>query len=155
VFRPQQSSVPWNCLRHAARFGALLFILASSAAVERTLNIEAPETVISGRDFAVTISAGTDAGQGEQVGFLQAEYSIDQGRTWTAICYLEKAGAKVVQPASLKPGPAGSVVLIRVRAAYRDGLAGDVDHTGAAIRWREWWANWVAPAAMHAQVPVK
>jgi hypothetical protein len=135
--------------------GMLLVTVASSATVERTLRIEAPEAVTSGRDFAVTISASTDAGQGEQVGFLQAEYSLDQGRTWTAICYLDKAGARVVQPASLKPGPAGSVVLLRVRAAYRDGLAGDVDHTGAAIRWHEQWAHWVEPAALHAQVAVK
>ena len=39
--------------------------------VERTLVIDAPASVAAGQDLAVTISASTNAGQGEQVGFLQ------------------------------------------------------------------------------------
>ena len=53
--------------------GAALLLTGRAGAVERTLRIEAPATVIAGRELAVTISASTDAGHGEQVGFLQAD----------------------------------------------------------------------------------
>ena len=134
--------------------GALFMALGRAGAVERTLRIEAPASVAAGQELTVTISASTDAGQGEQVGFLQAESSIDGGQTWTAICYLQKCGVQVVQHASLKPGPVGTTVKLRVRAAFRDGLAGDVDFSGAAIRWDGNWKEWKSPPAKQASIAV-
>lgn len=130
------------------------FALPLAGAVERTLRIEAPANAAAGQPIPVVFFASTDAGAGEQVGFLQAEMSVDQGRTWTAICYLDKVGPKVVQRASLTPGAAGSTLRIRVRAAFRDGLAGDVDYTGAALRWHGPWKNWESPPARHASISI-
>lgn len=133
---------------------AALLLLGPAGAVERALRIEAPASVVAGQPFTVVITASTDAGQGEQVGFLHAEGSVDGGKTWTAIFYLDKAGPRVTQPASLTPGPAGTTVKLRVRAAFRDGLAGDVDYNGAALRWHGSWAEWREPPARHASVAV-
>jgi hypothetical protein len=141
-------------LKCGLRFGLLLLALQPAVAVERTLRLEAPATVVTGQTAEVVISASTDAGQGEQVGFLQAEMSVDDGRTWTAICYLQKSGSSITQPASLTPGPAGTTVKVRVRAAFRDGLAGDVDYTGAALRWHASWNEWKTPPAKHASIAV-
>lgn len=132
---------------------ALLW-LGPVGAVERELRIEAPASVVAGQSFTAVITARTDAGQGEQVGFLHAEWSVDGGKTWKPIFYLERAGPRVTQPASLTPGSAGSTVKLRVRAAFRDGLAGDVDYNGAALRWHESWAEWREPAARHASLVV-
>ncbi len=141
-------------IKRGLLLGALLLAAGRMGAVERTLRIEAPATVIAGRELTVTISAGTDAGHGEQVGFLQAESSLDGGKTWTAICYLQKSGGQAAQSAILKPGPAGTTVKVRVRAAYRDGLAGDVDYTGAAILWEGSWKQWKSPPAKQASIAV-
>lgn len=132
----------------------LLLTLGRVGAVERVLRIEAPASVAAGQELVVTISASTDAGQGEQVGFLQAEASVDGGKTWTAICYLQKSGAQAEQRASLKPGAAGTTVKLRVRAAYRDGLAGDVDFNGAAIMWKGSWNEWKSPPTKLASIAV-
>lgn len=134
--------------------GALLLALGRAGAVERTLRVEAPGSVGAGRELTVRIVAGTDAGTGEQIGFLQAEYSLDVGKTWTAICYLQNLGTQAVQQASLKPGPAGTTVKLRVRAAFRGGLAGDVDYNGAAILWNGSWAKWQSPPARLANIVV-
>jgi hypothetical protein len=134
--------------------GLLLICLGRGEAVERTLQIEAPASVVAGQAITIVIRASTDAGQGEQVGFLQAEMSVDGGKSWTAICYLQKSGPSVTQPASLNAGPAGTTVLVRARAAFRDGLAGDVDYTGAALRWHASWNEWRTPPARHASIAV-
>jgi hypothetical protein len=135
--------------------GALLWAGSGRAgAVERTLVIDAPASVAAGQDLPVTISATTNAGQGEQVGFLQAETSLDGGKTWAALCYLQKSGVQVVQHASLQPGPAGTTVQLRVRVAFREGLAGDVDYNGAALMWKGSWENWQSPPAKHVTVTV-
>ncbi len=144
----------WRGLKRSLLVGALLLALDNAGAVERTLRIEAAASVVAGRELMVTISASTDAGKGEQVGFLQAEASLDDGKTWTAICYLQKSGPKVVQQTSLKPGAAGTTVKLRVRAAFRDGLAGDVDYAGAAIRWDGSWKDWKSPPTKHASIAV-
>ena len=133
---------------------SLLAIWGEAGAVERILKIEAPGSVKEGESIGLVISASTDAGQGEHVGFLQAEASVDGGKIWRAICYLDKGGAKVMQPVTLTPGAAGTAVLVRVRAAFRDGLAGNVDHTGAAIRWHGSWNDWTEPAAIHTRIAV-
>jgi hypothetical protein len=134
-----------------------LFLMAAvrGAAVERRLQIEAPAAVAAGQTLAVVFLASTDAGRGEQVGFLQAEMSLDGGKTWTPVCYLVNLGASAAHAESLKPGPAGSTVRLRVRAAFRDGLAGDVDFSGAAIRWHENWADWMEPPSRLLTIPVK
>ncbi|MDB6114091.1 MAG: hypothetical protein JWQ83_1294 [Lacunisphaera sp.] len=132
-----------------------LAMLGTAGAVERTLRIEAPVAIRAGQEFKVIISAGSDAGTGEKVGFLQAEVSVDRGKTWTAICYLQNCGPQVEQPANLKSGAAGTSVMLRARAAFRDGLAGDVDYTGAAIQWEESWKEWAEPPAKHRDVAVK
>jgi len=131
-----------------------LVALVSAGAVERSLKIEAPVAVRAGKDVIIKISASTDAGKGEQIGFLQAEASLDDGKTWTAICYLQKSGPQVVQDATVKTGAATTMVKLRARAAFRDGLAGDVDFSGAAIRWEGSWKEWQTPPAKWVSVKV-
>lgn len=141
--------------RWATKMGLALVSLAalvSAGAVERALRIDAPPAVRAGRDVMLTISASTDAGGGEQIGFLQAEASVDGGRTWIALCYLQKSGPQVSQEASVKTVSTTTAVKIRARVAFRDGLAGDVDYTGAAIRWEESWKEWREPPAKSASV---
>ncbi|HKB56603.1 MAG TPA: hypothetical protein VKC51_03355 [Lacunisphaera sp.] len=144
----------WTWMKRGLLLGVLLATLGQASAVERILRIETPASIHEGQALAITISASTDAGKGEQVGFLQAEASLDDGKTWTAICYLQKCGPRVAQNASLKPGPAGTTVKLRVRAAYRDGLAGDVDYSGAAIQWNGSWNDWAVPPGKLARIVV-
>ena len=125
----------------------------SAHAVERSLTITAPASVPADQEVAVTIEASTDAA-GEQVGFLQVEFSIDGGKTWKAVCYLQNSGQRVLQPAQLKPGPSGSEIELRARAAFRDGLAGDVDYRGAAIMWEGNWKVWKTPPAKNVVIQV-
>ena len=80
---------------------------------------------------------------------------MDEGKTWTAICYLQKSGPRVVQRTSLTAGPAGTTVMLRSRAAFRDGFAGDVDYSGAAIHWEGSWTEWITPPAKRARIVVK
>jgi hypothetical protein len=131
-----------------------LAALVSVAGVERTLKIEAPTAVRAGKDVLFIVAASTDAGAGEQIGFLQAEASVDGGKIWVPLCYLQKSGPQVSQEASIKTEPSTSAVKIRARVAFRDGLAGDVDYTGAAIRWEESWKEWKTPPAKHVSVNV-
>ena len=135
--------------------GLLLLAVNRGAAVERYLRIAAPVAVAAGQPFDVILAVGTDAGQGEQVGFLQADMSVDGGKVWTPVCYLTNLGASSRQAQSLKPGPTGSTVRLRVRAAFRGGLAGDVDFSGAALRWHDTWADWAEPPARTATITVK
>lgn len=146
------TGISW--IKHGLLFGALLMAAGRVGAVERRLLIEAPATAAAGQPLMVAIYAFTDAGQGEQVGFLQAEYSMDGGQTWTAICYLQKSGPKIRQPFKLTPGAAGTTIKVRARAAFRDGLAGDVDFSGAALVWAGSWGDWKSPPAKHALITV-
>ena len=142
------SGLKWGMLA-----GALMATGVTSHAVERSLKISVPYSVHADQIAMVTIEASTDA-LGEQVGFLQVEFSIDGGRTWKAVCYLQNSGQRVVQPAQLEPGPAGSVIELRARAAFRDGLAGDVDYRGAAIMWEGNWKVWKTPPAKRVVIKV-
>ncbi len=131
-----------------------VFVFWGSATVhaaERRLEIEAPEAARPNQDVAVTITASTDAA-GEQVGFLQVEASADGGKTWTAVCYLDQCGPRVQQGAWIKSGEAGSVLQLRARAAFRDGLAGDVDYRGAALMWQDSWKRWESPPSQYAEI---
>lgn len=133
--------------------GLLLATPIMTYAVERTLAIDAPASITADQNLVVTIGASTDA-VGEQVGFLQVESSVDGGETWVAICYLQNSGPKAEQAVTLKSGSIGTVVRIRARAAFRGGLAGDVDYLGAAILWDRNWKLWEQPPAKHASVTV-
>ncbi len=135
-------------------FILLLGLPVLAGAVERTLTIKTPARIPAGQAFTVTVSAATDAGKGEQIGFLQVEASLDGGKTWEALFYLQKSGPKVTQQARLMAGAGGSSVQVRARAAYRDGLAGDVDYRGGAIRWEESWKDWQEPPAKIARISV-
>ena len=61
----------------------LFLALPMGAAVNRTISIESPAQATAGSTVSVAVHARTDARDGEQVGFLHAEYSIDEGKTWT------------------------------------------------------------------------
>lgn len=122
--------------------------------VERTINIDAPTRVTAGSECTVVLSAGTNAGQGERIGLLQVDYSIDGGKTWTGLCYLNNIEAFTRQDRNITAGPAGSTMQVRMRVAFRDGLAGDVDHTGAAILWAGTWEEWREPPATSVTIAV-
>jgi hypothetical protein len=139
----------------ALMIGGLWLAVWPAHAVERSLLIVAPATVAAQTVFTVTVTAGTDAGQGEHVGLLQVDCSTDQGRTWKPMCYLDKLGPQVRQSITLQAGPEGGDVRVRARAAFRDGLAGDVDYAGAALRWHAGWAQWSEPPAKTAVILVR
>lgn len=135
--------------------GALWGVITATAGdVTRELNIAAPEQVAPGVDFTVTVTASTAAGEGEQIGFCQIDASHDGGRTWVPMAYLSNVGTSVRHPIHLQAGAEGSNVRVRVRVAFRDGLAGDVDYVGAAIKWEESWAKWNEPPTKTAVVRV-
>jgi|APLak6261667961_1056064.scaffolds.fasta_scaffold00194_12 hypothetical protein len=144
----------WPAVRRGLAAAVLLGGLLAAEAVERELKIEAPASIRAGQDLQVKISAGTDAGNGEQVGFLQADSSIDGGKTWLALCYLQNTGPQAAQEVTLRTAPGMLAVQVRARVAFRDGLAGDVDFNGAAIRWQGSWNAWEAPPAKLANVKV-
>lgn len=150
--------VMWARLHRTARRSlgllGLLATLASVHAGERTVEIGGPATVTAASPLTVTILARTNAGQGERIGFFQAEASSDGGRTWQPVCYLDNLAAETQQTINLTAGAAGTVVKVRVRVAFRDGLAGDVDYRGAAIRWTETWGQWREPPAKSLAIVV-
>lgn len=123
-------------------------------AVNRAVSITAPAEAPAGSTVAVTVSASTDAKDGEQIGFLHSEYSTDGGKTWTQMIYLMKPGTADSRPASFTVGAAGEKSLIRVRVAFRGGKAGDVDLKGNAIQWDGTWDNWRAPCTKYAVIYV-
>lgn len=145
--------LPQGILRTLGLLG-LLAVFSPLCAVERTVELHGPATVPTASPLTVTIAARTDAGQGERIGFFQAEASFDGGRTWQPVCYLDNLAAATQQTINLTAGAAGSVVKVRVRVAFRDGLAGDVDFRGAAIRWTETWGQWHEPPAKSLAIGV-
>jgi hypothetical protein len=134
---------------------SLLLTALPLRAVERYLKIEAVPTAQPGQNYRATIKAGTDAGGGEQIGMFQVDISVDDGRTWTGARYLDGLGASTTQGIDIPIGPTTTPVRLRVRVAFRGGLAGDVDFRGAAIRWQESWANWEEPPAQSVRIAVK
>ncbi|AOS44944.1 hypothetical protein Verru16b_02013 [Lacunisphaera limnophila] len=122
-------------------------------AVTRTLTIQAPATAKPGTNIHVEIAAATDAVDAEQIGFLHAEYSVDGGRTWVPV-YAEKLGRKATRSVDIPAGLEGSKALVRARAAFRGGKAGDVDFSGAPILWGDTWGKWVTPPARTATINV-
>jgi len=136
----------------------LSFILALVTvpvhAANRVVAISAPAEVSPGGSVTVTINASTDAGDGEEVGFLHAEYSTDAGKTWSPIIYAQQSGAALGKQIVFLAGASGVKSLIRVRAAFRGGKAGDVDFKGNAIEWNGSWENWRAPCTKFAIIYV-
>ena len=139
--------------------GLLFAMLAVAAlpaiATERLVTIDAPASVAAGVQIKVSIRAHTDAGEGEQIGFFHAEYSIDDGKTWTGIVYEDHIGTEATRLGTFTAGPEGSKAMVRVRIAFRGGPAGDVDFNGAAIKWKNSWEDWEQPPAKYATITVK
>ncbi len=123
-------------------------------AVTRDIAITAPTTAEAGSKVAITVSARTDAGGGEKIGFFHADYSVDNGLTWTAISYSTSSGSKTSRSVTLSVKEAGTKALIRVRAAFRGGKAGDVDYTGKTIDWDGTWNKWQEPPAKIVSIEV-
>ena len=135
-------------------FLPLLALLAVPAfALERVLTIAAPAAVAAGTDVHVEITASTAARDGEQIGFFQAEYSVDGGKTWVPV-YAENLGKSATRPVNFRAGAEGTPALVRVRVAFRGGKAGDVDFAGKPIAWGGTWGTWESPPARQASIPV-
>ena len=134
--------------------GVLTLAAAPAYAVHREVKISAPVKATAGSTVKVSVAVSTDAGNGERIGFLHAEYSIDDGKTWTGFCFEQNAGPTLTRQTTFAVGAAGTRALVRVRVAFRDGQAGDVDFTGAAIKWEDSWAKWQGPPARFAATTV-
>jgi len=151
-FGPRRCLAAWP--RRGLLFATALLAVAPARAVERVLEIAVPAAAAPGVKMEVSIRASTDAGAGEQIGFLHAEYSIDSGRTWTGLCYEQKLGCTAMRRFSITTGAAGSKTLVRARVAFREGVAGDVDYDGAAVKWQDSWRLWRNPPARWAETLV-
>ncbi len=126
---------------------SLLFaaVAVPALAVNRMVNIEAPPAADPDSTVTVTVRASTDATDGEQIGFLHAEYSNDDGKTWTQFCFATQEGAEIARPVSFKVGAKGTKSVVRARVAFRGGKAGDVDFKGTPIQWDGTWEKWRTP----------
>ena len=139
------------------RLLATLLILAAvpAFAANREVTITAPAEVKPGTGFQAVVTASTDAGGGEQIGFLHIEYSVDGGKTWTSHCYEEKVGNSATRTVDLLAGIRGAKIIVRTRVAFRGGKAGDVDYLGGPIQWNETWEKWLSPSARVRIIYVK
>jgi hypothetical protein len=131
------------------------FTGSALAAVNRVFVLTVPAAVPAGGKVDVAVRMSTDAGEGEAIAFMQAEYSIDGGRTWTSSWAEQDLGTTSDRGFSFSAGAAGTECKVRVRVAYRGGVAGAVDCAGAAIRWFDTWKNWHEPPAKSATIPVR
>lgn len=125
-----------------------------AAPTSRSIVAGVPRRVAPQTDISIPVIAKTDVGGGERIGFFHGEYSIDGGKTWTGFCFEANLSASVTRQAHIKSGEAGSTIVIRIRIAFRDGAAGDVDYTGSAIKWKDSWEAWGEPPAKYFRVPV-
>jgi hypothetical protein len=122
-------------------------------AVSRSVTITAPAVAKPGSSVHVTVAAATDATDAEQIGFLQAEFSTDSGKTWQPV-YAEKLGRSATRAIDFVAGAEGSQALLRVRVAFRGGKAGDVDFAGQPIAWGGSWGTWATPPAKSAKINI-
>jgi hypothetical protein len=138
--------------------GALLLLLLAAItpayAIERVVRITAPAEAAAGSTVSVTVFASTDAIDGEEIGFLHADYSTDDGKTWTQFCYAMKSGPELSRQVDVPVGAKGVKAIIRVRVAFRGGKAGDVDYKGGPIQWSGTWGKWRTPPAKFAIIYV-
>jgi hypothetical protein len=142
------------CARGWLAAGLLAVLALPAAAVQRVVRIEAPLRAAAGSEVKVLVLASTDAGNGEQVGFFHLEYSVDSGKTWKGYIYEVNTGAKTTRAATIPVGAPGSKTLVRARIAFRGGPAGDVDYTGAPLKWKDTWEKWASPPAKFATINV-
>lgn len=146
--------IPGLCARRLIGMVAVcLWLPFSLGAVERSLTIEAPERGVAGQTVQVVVAAATSAGHGERIGFFQVEAKLAEDAEWTPLAYLDNLGPGHRQEFAIAPVRGGELRL-RARVAFRDGLAGDVDQSGAAIRWKDRWAHWREPTARHAVIRI-
>jgi hypothetical protein len=137
------------------RFASIaLCVTTVSPAAQRSLELVAPARVAPGATAEARVLAATEAGAGEQIGFLHVEVSTDSGRNWAPLAYEMNVGTSFDRRWPVTVGAAGTRTLLRVRAAFRGGVAGDVDFAGAAIRWKDAWAAWAVPPSRHATILV-
>ncbi|HWA26106.1 MAG TPA: hypothetical protein VG734_10620 [Lacunisphaera sp.] len=134
---------------------SLLLGATSAFAATRTVTIDAPAEAVAGSKVSVTFSAATDVGGNEQIGFLYAAYSVDGGLTWTGTCFDQSVGPKATRNMVIPVGAKGSQAKVRVMAAFRGGKAGDVDYSGAPIKWDGSWSKWETPPARYVTIAVK
>ncbi len=148
--------LPWPAIpaRQGLLLPLLLLAVAPVFAVQRVFEIAAPASAAPGVPIEVSIHASTDAAPGEQIGFLHVQFSIDGGGVWTGLCYEQNLGPAVARRFSITIGPAGSKTLVRARVAFRGGAAGDVDYTGAPIKWQDSWEKWQRPPARRVETAV-
>ena len=132
-----------------------LLLSLSSQAADRVLQIVAPKTAKAESTAHATVMASTKGGGTEQIGFLQVEYSVDGGETWTVVCYDENVGAQASRAFDMKVGESGGEAIVRARVAFRGGAAGDVDVEGNAIKWDTTWGAWDTPPARRTAIAVK
>lgn len=132
----------------------LAFTCAQAVAANRVVKISAPASAEPSTEIMVLLAVTTNAGGGEQVGFIHADYSIDGGTTWIGFCYAQNVGPTTKQAATFKTGLVGSKAVVRVRVAFRGGRAGDVDFNGKAIDWSGTWELWRGPPAKYVIIPV-
>ena len=144
---------------HTYRLAIIGFLLLVSAsgqtAVQRSFQLVVPDGVRAGTEIEVRVKVVTEAGAGEQIGFLHVEASRDGGKQWIPVAYEQNLGAAFERSWRVAAGPAGAWTLFRARAAFRGGVAGDVDYRGAAIRWHDTWAGWQEPPAVHGATEVR
>lgn len=138
----------------------LLAILLAAVAVpahsaDRLAAIVVPNEVVPGGDVRVVLMGSTDQLDGEKIGFLHADYSMDGGKNWISLCYLENGDTYTDRAFNLTAGPLGSKILVRLRVAFRGGRAGDVDYRGRRIDWEGSWAGWRVPPARFAIIYVR
>jgi hypothetical protein len=145
----QGESILWRLRRGPWLLAALLGLAATGPAyaINREVSVAAPISAVAGTRISVLVKASTDAGGGERIGFFHADYSVDNGTTWTAISYATNEGPATTHTATFKVGAAGSTTVVRVRVAFRGGKAGDVDFNGKGIEWQTTWNSWQAPPA--------
>jgi len=123
--------------------------------VNRSIRIDAPAETLAGSVVAVAINARTDAGNGEQIGFCHADYSVDGGKAWTQFCYAANSGPTLSREVRFAVGSSAGKAIIRVRAAFRGGRDGDVDFAGEAIQWGQTWERWLSPPTKYAIIYVR
>lgn len=132
---------------------SLLLAVVPALAVNRSLEISAPAVIRPGLDINVVVTAATDAKDAEQIAFLHTEYSVDGGKAWVPV-YAEKLGREASRAVNIPTGGGMAKVLVRVRAAFRGGQAGDVDFAGKPIAWDGSWGKWESPPAKTAEISV-
>ncbi len=124
-------------------------------AADRDLTISAPSQAQPGASVEVVITVKTTDIADEGVKFLQAEFSVDGGETWAAICYDSDLGSAATRSVTIEVGPAATQTIIRARSAFRGGADGDVDFAGKPIAWEKSWSQWKSPPARIATIDVK